>query len=105
MLFPATAGTDATTRLLIDETTRPDRLPVVVWLGADGAEVGTAGALGLGGVGRGASLLLEHAHGAFERPSLRGHRLADPTGDARNVGGRSWTTAFDPTSSTCPRAA
>ena len=58
--------------------------------------MGTAGALGLGGVGRGASLLLEHAHGAFERPSLRGHRLADPTGDARNVGGRSWTTAFEP---------
>jgi alpha-galactosidase len=96
MLFPSTAEAESTTRLLIDVITTPDRLPVVRWMGAAAAEVGSVGASGLTGAGPGVPLLLEHAHGAFERPSLRGHRLADPSGAARDVGGRAWTTAFEP---------
>ena len=32
----------------------------------------------------------------FERPGLRGHRLADPQGGARDIAGRAWTTSFGP---------
>jgi alpha-galactosidase len=96
MLFPPIAAAAATTCLLVDDTTRTDRLPVVQWVGAVGANESGAGLLGVAGGSGGVALLHEHAYGAFERPSLRGHRLADPTGDPRDVGGRAWTTAFRP---------
>jgi alpha-galactosidase len=96
MLFPAlAAGAAPVTRLAIDS---PDgRLPVVRWAGVAGPELEPgAGLVGLLGPRRGAPLLVEQAHGAYERPGLRGHRLADGRGGARDVAGRSWSTRFEP---------
>jgi len=96
MLFPARSPqAGAVTRLVID--TQPDRLPVVRWAGVAGPEVDPAGGLvGLLGPRRGVPTLVEQAHGAYERPGLRGHRLADEPGGARDVAGRAWSTRFEP---------
>lgn len=100
MLFPARAAQHpvTTTRLAIDADTRPERLPVVRWAGvAHPDEDVDASLLAILGSQQGTPLLLEHAHGAFERPGLRGHRLAESPGeDSRDVAGRGWTTAFGP---------
>jgi alpha-galactosidase len=95
MIYPASGSG---TRLVLDPDTEPDRLPVVRWLGpVDGA----APALELLRPRRGVPLLLEHSRGSLLRPGLRGHRLAEPgaaePGDARDIAGRSWSTAFVPT--------
>jgi alpha-galactosidase len=96
MLFPARdpqAG--PVTRLVVDS--QPDRLPVVRWAGVAGAVLDPAdGLVGLLGPRRGVPTLVEQAHGAYERPGLRGHRLADQPGGARDVAGRAWSTRFEP---------
>ena len=45
---------------------------------------------------QGVPALVEHAHGSYERPGLRGHRLSDPGGGPRDIAGRAWSTAFSP---------
>ena len=96
MLFPARGPqAGAVTRLVID--TQPDRLPVVRWAGVAGPELDPAdGLVGLLGPRRGVPSLVEQAHGAYERPGLRGHRLADQAGGGRDVAGRAWSTRFEP---------
>jgi alpha-galactosidase len=100
MLFPPTAPSDlAATRLVVDDR-YPDRLPVVTWAGATHTDLSPHdGVAGLLGPRRGTPLLVEHAHGSSGRPGLRGHRLGDPAGAARDVAGRAWTTAFRPVGS------
>ncbi|NUR06000.1 MAG: alpha-galactosidase [Nocardioidaceae bacterium] len=95
MLFPPAAPSGpAVTRLVVDDTD-PDRLPVVTWAGTSDAVAPEHRFTGLLAPGRGTPLLVEHAHGSFGRPGLRGHRLGDhPTGAARDVAGRAWTTWF-----------
>jgi alpha-galactosidase len=95
VIFPAAGGA----RLVLDEATDPARLPVVRWLGLlDGGS--GADLVPLLGSGRGVPLLLEHSRGSFLRPGLRGHRLvAQRSGSARDIAGRSWSTAFVPTTS------
>ena len=100
-IFPTAPTESAATRLVLDGDTHPARLPVVRWLGADaGAGFDAASAAALLGEWRGTPLLMEHAHGVFERPGLRGHRLAarahESSVGARDVAGRAWTTAFSP---------
>ena len=104
MLFPATAGTGATARLL-SSSHQPDRLPrwscgsVSSSRGGDGRRPRPRR-----GGPRGRPRSWRHAHDRFERPSLRGRRLADPTGDGE---GRRRARLDDcgsvPRSSTCPR--
>src|SRR6476659_5592856 len=96
MLFPPSPSSyDPITRLVIDDDGPLDRMPTVQWAGAADADPrGGAGVTALLGERRGAPLLVEHAHHRFERPGLRGHRLADPRGGARDVAGRAWTTSF-----------
>jgi alpha-galactosidase len=97
MLFPTpTSSADPVTCLVIDDERHPERLPVVRWAGAVSSGLDPDGLLGLLGDHQGAPTLVEHAHGSFERPGLRGHRLADPGGGPRDVAGRAWSTAFAP---------
>ncbi len=98
MLFPALSQhEEPVTRLVIDQEGQPGRLPIVRWAGAAGPELDPGvGLVALLGERRGTPTLVEHAHGSFERPGLRGHRLAEPRGGARDVGGRAWTTSFTP---------
>jgi alpha-galactosidase len=82
LIFPSSGPT----RLLLD---RPDgRLPVVRAVGAL-QDLTPAEA---GGLARhpGAPLLVEHAHGSFARPGMRGHRITAAGS------GRDWSTAFRP---------
>jgi alpha-galactosidase len=97
MLFPTSASlVDPVTCLVVDDQ-EPDGLPVIRWAGAASPSIGPVdGLLGLLGDHRGVSPLIEHAHGSFERPGLRGHRLAEPIGGPRDVAGRAWSTAFTP---------
>ena len=90
MLFPQPGpARHPVTSLLVDDQRHPHRLPVVRWAGPVSADLGPVeGALGLLGDHQGVPLLLEHAHGSFERPGLRGHRLADRVGGPRDVAGR-----------------
>jgi alpha-galactosidase len=91
MIFPA-AGPG--TRVVLDTQTDPSRLPTARWLGVlDGDGAGVEALLG---AGRGTPLLVEHSRGSFSRPGLRGHRLGEPSGHARDVAGRDWSTAFAP---------
>ena len=96
MLFPRSfSQSDPVTQLVIDDGGMPDRLPVVRWAGAAGPELQGGGEhSALLGERHGTPLLVEHAHGSFERPGLRGHRLVDPQGGARDIAGRAWTTSF-----------
>ncbi len=96
MLFPALGPhAQPVTRLVID--TSGGRLPVIRWAGEAGPEIDPADGLGgLLGPRRGVPTLVEQAHGAYERPGLRGHRLADEPGGARDVAGRAWSTLFEP---------
>ena len=83
------------TRLVIDQQTDPARLPVVRWVGVAGPCPDRGdGLVALLGERRGTPMLIEHGHGTFERPGLRGHRLTERPGDARDVAGRAWTTWF-----------
>jgi alpha-galactosidase len=97
MLFPpADRDLGPVTRLALDTDTNAGRLPVARWAGVTDTSDATS-LLGLLGENRGTPLLVEHAHGAFERPGLRGHRLAAaPGGGPRDVAGRAWSTAFRP---------
>ncbi|MDT4912617.1 MAG: alpha-galactosidase [Pseudonocardiales bacterium] len=94
MIFPAgRAGTS----LVVDVDADPSRLPVVRWLGWTSGVDGGAGAVTAARPG--VPLLLEHSRGSFARPGLRGHRLASADAKtARDVAGRDWSTAFEPTS-------
>jgi alpha-galactosidase len=92
MIYPSGAGT----RLVLDADTEPDRLPIVRWVAADEYQP-TDDDIDVLGRHRGAPLLLEHSRGSFLRPGLRGHRIADAAADdARDIAGRSWSTAFVP---------
>ena len=84
--------------MALDTDTYPDRLPLVRWVGVTGpGSSEETSLLNLLGQHRGIPLLVEHAHGAFERPGLRGHRLAKSSGRcSRDIAGRSWSTAFRP---------
>jgi alpha-galactosidase len=96
MLFPTPAGSqDTVTCLVIDEVRHPDRLPVVRWAGALAADHGVEdGLLAILGDHQGTPTLVEHAHGSYERPGLRGHRLSGQGGGPRDIAGRAWSTAF-----------
>ncbi|MFN2561272.1 MAG: alpha-galactosidase [Jatrophihabitans sp.] len=97
MIFPA-AGAGA--RVVLD-TADATRLAVVRWLGwsPDGEDPG--GVEAAAAAHRGAALLREHSRGSLARPGLRGHRLATERGGAaRDIAGRSWSTAFTPDSAT-----
>lgn len=87
LLFPSSGPI----LLLLDEL--PDRLPVVRAIGAfDDATADEA--LATASTHRGAPLLIEHAHGSFARPGLRGYRLVE------GATGRDWSTAFRPVDTT-----
>ena len=100
MLIPATTSEPRSTRLFLDSVSDKNRLPVVLWAGVAGPDLSIpADPLTLGGR-RGTSFLIEHSSGTFERPGLRGHRLADSASsagdDSREIAGRAWSTAFVP---------
>ncbi|MCL2780733.1 MAG: hypothetical protein FWD74_04465, partial [Actinomycetia bacterium] len=75
MLFPDCGGTRLQLRVRPDG----DRLPVVGAVLRDPDGSARAAQVAALTAGRGAALLVEHGHGAFTRPGLRGHR-ADGSG-------------------------